>query len=532
MDFGDVRMRMAITVIAVAVCIWMIHPLERTINLGLDLKGGVHMVMRVRTDEAVKADVDLTRERMRATLVDKGITPAEAGNDGLTTIVFSGIDSARLDEARTLLRDQDPRYGVETRAPGTLRLTLRASDESAVRDSAVRQALEKIDMRINKFGVAEPMIQRKGVGPSADQIIVEIPGVEDPQRVKDLIGSPAFLEWKLVKVPPGVMADQYRPPDNEQAVAAAFGGTLPQDVMVMPQDINSEGRHFTVYWPVTRHSPITGNDLKNARRDNDRFGGPAVNFLLSAEAGQRFQELTRANQGQLLAIVLDGHIISAPRINAVIAERGIIEGGNFTVESSEDLALKLRSGALPAGLDILEERTVGASLGADSIHDGIAATIVGSIIVILFMLVYYRLAGVNAVVALVVNLLILLATMASLRSTMTLPGIAGMALTVGMAVDANVLVFERIREEIRHGRTIKAAIHAGFDRAFATIIDSHVTTLIGGLALLGFGTGPVKGFAVTLIVGIIANLLTALFMSRALFDSLLTANPRMQRLSI
>jgi len=532
MDLGDVRMRMALTVAAVAVCIWMIHPLEKTINLGLDLKGGVHMVMRVRTDEAVKADVDLTRERMRATLVDKGITPGEAGSDGLTTIVFSGIDPARLDEARTLLRDQDPRYGVETRAPGTLRLTLRASDVSAVRDSAVRQALEKIDMRINKFGVAEPMIQRKGVGPSADQIIVEIPGVEDPQRVKDLIGSPAFLEWKLVKVPPGVMADQYRPPDNEQAVAAAFGGTLPQDVMVMPQDVNTEGRHFTLYWPVTRHSPITGNDLKNARRDNDRFGGPAVNFLLSADAGQRFQDLTRANQGQLLAIVLDGHILSAPRINAVIAERGIIEGGNFTVESAEDLALKLRSGALPAGLDILEERTVGASLGADSIHDGIAATIVGSIIVILFMLVYYQLAGVNAVVALVVNLLILLATMASLRSTLTLPGIAGMALTVGMAVDANVLVFERIREELRHGRTIKAAIHAGFDRAFATIIDSHVTTLIGGLALLGFGTGPVKGFAVTLIVGIIANLLTALFMSRALFDSLLTANPRMQRLSI
>jgi preprotein translocase subunit SecD len=303
-------------------------------------------------------------------------------------------------------------------------------------------------------------------------------------------------------------------------------------VVVLPQEITSEGRRLTVYWPVTRSSPITGNDLKNARRDQDRFGGPAVNFLLSAEAGQRFQELTRTNQGQLLAIVLDGRIISAPRINAVIAERGIIEGGNFTVESAEDLALKLRSGALPAGLDILEERTVGASLGADSIRDGISASIIGSAVVVLLILAYYRLAGVNATLVLVANLLILLAAMASLHSTLTLPGIAGIALTIGMAVDANVLVFERIREEIRLGRTIKAAVHAGFDKAFTTIFDSNVTTLIAALALLGFGTGPVKGFAVTLSVGIAANLLTAVFMSRALFDSLLTANPRMQRLSI
>jgi preprotein translocase subunit SecD len=532
MDFGDVRVRMTITIGGIALCSWLIYPLGQTINLGLDLKGGIHMVMRVRTDDAVKAEIDLTAERMRASLVEKGMTPGQAGGEGLTTIVLSGIDAARTDEARTLLRDQYPQFQIETSGPGTLRLTLRPADESAVRDSAVRQALEKIDNRINKFGVAEPLIQRKGVGAQADQIVVQLPGVEDPERVKDLIGSPAFLEWKLVKVPPGVTAEQFRPPDNEQAVAAAFGGALPPDAMVLPQEIVSEGRRFTVYWPVTRSSPITGNDLKNARRDQDRFGGPAVNFLLSAEAGQRFQELTRANQGQLLAIVLDGRIISAPRINAVIAERGVIEGGNFTVESSEDLALKLRSGALPAGIDILEERTVGASLGADSIRDGIAASIVGSIIVLLFMLFYYRLAGVNATVVLTVNLLILLAAMASLRSTLTLPGIAGIALTVGMAVDANVLVFERIREELRLGRTIKAAIHAGFDKAFTTIVDSNLTTLIAALALLGFGTGPVKGFAVTLSVGIMANLLTAVFMSRALFDSLLAVNPRIQRLSI
>jgi len=301
----------------------------------------------------------------------------------------------------------------------------------------------------------------------------------------------------------------------------------------MTQDATGQdGKTVSLYWPVTKTSPITGNDLKNARRDQDRFGSPAVNFLLSAEAGRRFQELTRKYQGQLLAIVLDKKIISAPRINAVIADQGIIEGSNFTIETAEDLALKLRSGALPAGMEILEERTVGPSLGADSIRQGVVATLIGSIIIVLFMLVYYRAAGVNAALALVLNLLILLAAMAYFHSTLTLPGIAGFALTVGMAVDANVLVFERIREELRHGRTVKAAIAAGFERAFNTIIDSHCTTLIAGIFLYGYGTGPVRGFAVTLSVGILANLFTSLFVSRAIFDAALTLQPQAERLSI
>jgi preprotein translocase subunit SecD len=533
MNSGDIRVRLAIILAVVALCVWMAYPLNRTINLGLDLKGGIHMVMRVRTDDAVKAEMDLSRERVRASLAEKGITESGIAPEGTTTLVFSGIEPAKMDEARQVLRDQYPQYSVQTSGGNTLRLTLRPQDESGIRDSAVRQALETIRTRIDRFGVSEPTIQRKGVGPQADQILIQLPGVEDLERVQDLIGSPAFLEWKLVKVPPGVTAEQFRPPDSVQAVATAFGGAIPADVEALPQEVKGDdGRRFTVYWPVTRTSPITGNDLKNARRDQDRFGGPAVNFLLTAEAGQRFQELTRANQGQMLAIVLDRKIISAPRINAVIAERGIIEGGNFTVDSAEDLALKLRSGALPAGMDVLDERTVGASLGIDSIRQGIVASIIGSIVVVLFMLIYYRLAGVNSTAVLAINILILLAAMASLRSTLTLPGIAGIALTVGMAVDANVLVFERIREELRLGRAVKAAIHAGFEKALSTIVDSNLTTLIAALALLGFGTGPVKGFAVTLSVGIIANLLTAVFMSRVLFDALLTLKPRMERLSI
>jgi preprotein translocase subunit SecD len=532
MDFLDIRWRLLFIVGLFAGCAVLIYPPQKTIRLGLDLKGGIHMVMRVKTDDAVKAEADLAQERIRSALGEKGLAPARMDREGLDALVLSGIDPARVSEARDLLRTQFGQFNVESLAGGRLRLQLRSDQEAATRDAAVRQALETIRNRVDKFGVAEPTIQRQGVGPKSDRILIQLPGVENPERVKDLIGSPAFLEWKLVKVPPGIRADQFRPPDNPEAITQLFGGAPPPDVEVLPQEIvGTDGQRHQVYWPVTRSSPITGNDLKNARRDQDRFGQPAVDFVLSAEAGRRFQDLTRQNQEQLLAIVLDRKVISAPRINAVIADRGIIEG-SFSIETAEDLALKLRSGALPAGMEILEERTVGPSLGADSVRQGVVASAIGSIIVVLFMLVYYRLSGVNAALALVLNLLLLLAAMAYLKSTLTLPGIAGIALTVGMAVDANVLVFERIREEIRLGRTVKAAVHAGFDKALSTIVDSNLTTLIAGLFLYAYGTGPVKGFAVTLNVGIMANLFTAVFVSRAMFDAALALNPRIQRLSI
>jgi preprotein translocase subunit SecD len=533
MDFFSLKWRILILLGVVALCAALAWPPRETIRLGLDLKGGIHMVMRVKTGDAVKADMDLSQERVRAALGEKGLAPAEIRDTGAGVMVLAGIEPDRLDAARDLVRTQFPQFQIATEGPDRLRVELRPEQESAIRDSAVRQALETIRTRIDKFGVAEPIIQRQGVGPRADRIVIQLPGVDDPERVKDLIGSPAFLEWKMVKVPPGVVAEQFRPPDSAEAVARMFGGRLPEDVEVLPQEVaGRDGSPIRLYWPVTRQSPITGNDLKNARRDMDRFGGPAVNFLLTADAGRRFQDLTRKNQGQLLAIVLDRKIISAPRINATIADQGIIEGGNFTVESAEDLALKLRSGALPAGLEILEERTVGPSLGADSIRKGIVASGIGSVVVILFMLFYYRLSGINAVLALMANILILLAAMAYFESTLTLPGIAGIALTIGMAVDANVLVFERIREELRVGRTVRAAIHSGFDKAITTIVDSNLTTLIAGIFLYAYGTGPVKGFAVTLNVGILANLFTAVFMSRTLFDSLLTLNPRIEKLNI
>lgn len=533
MDLFGLKWRVLILVGVLALCVVLAYPPRETIRLGLDLKGGIHMVMRVKTDDAVKADIDLSQDRIRAALGEKGLAPVEITLRGADALVLAGLEEGRVDAARDLVRAQFEQFQVTSDGPGRLRLELKPEQEAATRDSAVRQALETIRNRIDKFGVTEPIVQRQGVGPRADRIVIQLPGVDDPERVKDLIGSPAFLEWKLVKIPPGVTAEQFRPPDNPEALDRMFGGRLPEDVEAVLQEVGGrDGSVARLYWPVTRHSPITGDDLKNARRDQDRFGGAAVNFLLTADAGRRFQDLTRKNQGQLLAILLDRKIISAPRINATIADQGIIEGGNFTVESAEDLALKLRSGALPAGLEILEERTVGPSLGADSIRKGIVASAIGSIVVILFMLFYYRLSGVNAVLALLVNIAILLAAMAYFGSTLTLPGIAGIALTIGMAVDANVLVFERIREELRVGRTVKAAISTGFDKAITTILDSNLTTLIAGLFLYAYGTGPVKGFAVTLNVGILANLFTAVFMSRTLFDSVLTLNPKMEKLSI
>jgi preprotein translocase subunit SecD len=533
MDLVGLKWRVVILLGVLALCAALAYPPRDTIRLGLDLKGGIHMVMRVKAADAVKAELDLSQERIRGALGEEGLAPAEIVVGGASALILAGLDPARLDQVRDILRTQFPQFQTATEGAGRLRLQLRPEQESATRDSAVRQALETIRTRVDRFGVAEPIIQRQGVGPRADRIVIQLPGVDDPERVKDLIGSPAFLEWKLVRVPPGVTAEQFRPPDSVEALERLYGGRLPDDVEALPQEIEDRrGAVTRVYWPVTRQSPITGNDLKNARRDQDRFGGPAVNFLLTADAGKRFQELTRKNQGQLLAIVLDRKIISAPRINATIADQGIIEGGNFTVESAEDLALKLRSGALPAGMEILEERTVGPSLGADSIRKGIVASTIGSVVVVLFMLFYYRLTGINAVLALTANILILLAAMAYFESTLTLPGIAGIALTIGMAVDANVLVFERIREELRVGRSVKAAIHAGFEKAITTIVDSNLTTLIAGIFLYAYGTGPVKGFAVTLNVGILANLFTAVFMSRALFDSLLALNPKIERLSI
>ncbi|MFQ5768865.1 MAG: protein translocase subunit SecD, partial [Acidobacteriota bacterium] len=371
---------------------------------------------------------------------------------------------------------------------------------------------------------------QQGFGPDATRILVQMPGLEDPQRVIEVFKKPAFLEWKLVNYPPGVTNyENWGGGASRDELLAAFGGQLPSDTVILEQVQRlADGSQVRRYWPLKKASPIKGNDLKNAQRAQGQFGEPVVAFTLTPPAGRRFEALTSKNVGKKMAIVLDGMVLSAPTLQSTIADRGQITS-NFTIDSADALALQLKSGALPASLDILEQRTVGPSLGMDSIRKGVFAALLGFILVMAFMVVYYKLSGINAVVALLMNLLLILAVMSSFRATLTLPGIAGFILTIGMAVDANVLIFERIREEIRNGKSVRAAIDGGFGKALSAIVDSNVTTLIAAVFLFQYGTGPIRGFAVTLMVGILSSMVTALFVSRTIFMMVLSRRPAGQR---
>ena len=350
--------------------------------------------------------------------------------------------------------------------------------------------------------MSEPLIARQG----KDRILVQLPGIDDPKRVKDLIKNTAFLELSLVE----------KGPSTREALLAEYDGTIPDQFKLVEAKAvpGSRDRSFYV---VRKQAVITGRDLKNARPSQGQFGAHSVSFFLTAAGSQKFGAATGANIGKHLAIVLDNRVQSAPNIKDRITEQGVIEG-TFSPEEANDLALVLRAGALPAGLTYLEERTVGPSLGLDSIRKGITASVVGALLVFVAMAVYYRRAGWNAILALILNALLLAAAMSLFEATLTLPGIAGFILTIGMAVDSNVLVFERIREELRNGRAPRAAIENGFSKAFATIVDTHATTIISALFLLQFGTGPVKGFAVTLIIGLLISMFTAVFVSHTIFE--------------
>ncbi|HEV8336967.1 MAG TPA: protein translocase subunit SecD [Candidatus Polarisedimenticolia bacterium] len=517
-----------VTLLSVYLC----YPLQQKIKLGLDLKGGIHLVMQVKTDDAIKASLDLDMETLRAELAKRGVTPERIEHSGVDRMIVSGVDPAKGSELRELVSAQFSAYDLSAKGGGAFELRLKPAQARAIRETSVRQALETIRNRIDKFGVSEPVVQQIGfAGGGGEQILVQLPGIQNTERVKELIGSPAYLEWKLVSIPPGYRPEDFQRvcPAPQERILSLFNGSLPGDTELYPSEHQQAGE--TLYWPCKKASPITGKDLKDARRGSGRIGEAVVDFRLTPDAGQRFEDLTRANEGQLLAILLDKKVISAPRINAVIRDSGVIEG-SFDVDSAEDLAIKLRSGALPAGMELLEERTVGPSLGADSIRQGIVASLLGAVLVVIFMLVYYRFSGVNANLALALNILLLLGAMAYFRATLTLPGIAGIALTIGMAVDANVLIFERIREELRLGRTVKSAISGGFGKAFSSIVDSNLTTLIAALFLFAYGSGPVRGFAVTLCIGILANLFTAIFVSRAIFDWFLGTKGRVEQLSI
>jgi len=514
--------RVALIVIVVALAAWSVYPPSERIRYGLDLSGGVHLVLQVQTDDAVKAELDDAAIRIRSLAEEKKIPLGEASTDEAAKTfavkIPAGTDLEKLDE---IVGDYFPNYEVAKESDRWV-FSFRTGVEKRLRDQAVKKALETINNRVDEFGVAEPRISRQGI--EGDRILIQLPGVDDPARVKDIISRTAFLEFKEVLGGPA--------PDRA-SLLQANGGKVPPGAMILSGDrhgVDGEviGRD---YYMLKKASIITGRDLRTARRSQDQFGQPNVRFDLVPAAADKFGSYTESHIGTPMAIVLDNRVMSAPVIRARITDSGVIEG-NYTIEEAEDLALILRAGALPARLTTLEERTVGPSLGHDSIVRGVRAAISGLILVMGFMLVYYKFSGLNADLALILNLLLLMGAMAYFGATLTLPGIAGVILTIGMAVDANVLIFERIREELAVGKTVRAAIDTGFGRAFGTILDANLTTLIAALFLFQFGTGPVKGFAVTLTIGILASMFTAVYVSRTIYMLILHGRERVHSLSI
>jgi len=514
--------RIVLIVVVVALCLWSLYPPGEKIHFGLDLSGGIHLVLQVQTDDAIKAELDDSSQRLVSRAREEGVELGQVESD-IENLAFTVGVPAETDTValRELATNWIPGYKANP-GVGAWTFQLPPNMDRTVRDMAVRSSLETIWNRVDQFGVAEPVIQRQGL--ESDRILVQLPGVDDPARVKDLISSTAFLEFQEVVGGPA--------PDR-QSLIAGLGGTVPTDSEIVPGDRRDiDGQVIgTEYYVLKIAAIISGQELRSARRSQDEYGQPVVNFATQPHAVDKFGQYTGSHIGTRMAIVLDNKVISAPVIESRIPGDGRITG-NFTIDEAEDLALKLRAGALPATITYLEERTVGPSLGRDSVVRGVRAAVAGLLAVLLFMLVYYRRSGLNANVALILNIMILLGAMAYFGATLTLPGIAGVILTIGMAVDANVLVFERIREELRVGKTVRAAIDTGFARAFGTILDANLTTLIAALFLFNFGTGPVKGFAVTLSIGILASVFTAVFVSRTMYMIVLAGRERVESLSI
>jgi preprotein translocase subunit SecD len=503
----NLRNKIILILVVVGLAVWAIYPPATKVNLGLDLKGGIHLVMRVHTDDALRFETEATVERLREALSRAGVQFGKLEATSPTTFQVDGIQN---DQAyRQVAVDADAVYDRSS-GVGSYAYTMKPNVASQMREQAIAQTLQTIERRVNELGVAEPIVARYGSG---EQLIVQLPGVSEVQRAKDIIRATAVLELKIVEQGPASTREEL-----------LVNGQVPEGRDILPgtSDLGTAGTAgSTVYYLVRRAAAITGRDLRNAQPTLDENNQPAVSFTLTADGGRRFGTLTETNIGRQLAIILDGRVQSAPQIQSRITDQGRVTG-SFTQQEVQDLSLVLRSGALPAGNTYLEERTIGPSLGADSIRSGIMASLGGLAFVALFMLTYYKISGINAIVSVGLNLVILLGFMAYIDATMTLPGIAGFILTIGMGVDSNVLIFERIKEELAAGRAVRAAVAAGFDRVWWTIVDTHVSSMIAAGLLFQFGTGPIRGFATTLFFGLLANVFTAVFVSRTLFELVLS----------
>ena len=517
--------------------------LAENINLGLDLRGGSYLVMRVKTDDYLKtltentAQAALTAAQDAKMPVTGDTVNAENGNYSFALQLSDGSQAqAVIDEVK---KKVDLVNWTSNTTNDSVSWSLPSNVQTALKDQAVDQALKIVESRINAFGVKEPTLQRHGAQ-SAGQILLQMPGVDDPERIKSLIGAESRLELMKIVSPPNPSPVQTYP--TEEAAKQSLGGAAgtnrrvyPYAERETPSPNNADKKEEKPKQWVVVESPavVDGSELRDANAVS-RTGNESdyqIAFSLKPGGATKFGDWTSKNIGNYMGVVLNGEVKSAAYIKSRIDDRGEISG-TFTKASADDLALTLRSGALPAKIEYQEERTVGPSLGADSINAGVSASLAGLIFIVVFMLIYYRGSGVNAVIALVLNLLLTLAGLIMLDSTLTLPGIAGLILGIGMAVDSNVLIFERMREELRAGHTVATAVGFGFDRAFITIIDTHVTTIISAVILYLYGSGPIRGFAVTLILGLLINLFSAVFVSRTIFMWLLQRNPNLQKLSI
>ena len=485
--------------------VWKDH--TDKIHLGLDLQGGMHLVMEVETEKAVESAMERISNDLKETLMEKRVRFKHLDRESGAVITLELPNKEASARFEKILKNDFPNLDIKSSeiTEGREKVYLKIKDKqiATIEKFAVEQSLETIRNRVDQFGVSEPEIIPQG----KDRILIQLPGIKDPQRAINLIGKTALLEFKLL--------------DEERSLDEALKGNVPSgDIIAYGYRVESDtGRRVKIPYLLKRKTLLTGESLEDAKVSiSDRFGEAYVSLKFDSQGAKDFDRITAANVKKRLAIVLDGVVHSAPVIQERISGGNAQITGSFTMDEAHDLAIVLRAGALPAPVRILEQRTVGPSLGQDSIDKGILSIIVGSILILLFMVMYYNLSGIVADIALFLNIILILGALAAFKATLTLPGIAGIVLTIGMAVDANVLIFERIREELRLGKSPRAAIAGGYSKALLTIVDANVTTLIAALVLFQFGTGPIKGFAVTLSIGIICSMFTAIFVTRIIYD--------------
>lgn len=493
--------------------------LQNSIHLGLDLRGGTHLILQVQVAEAVAAETDRAVERLKEDLRGKNIafTAITRSPDQVDQIAIQGVSPNQIGDVRQIVTENFIAYDLVSGAEGAITLGMKPQPLEQLKRTTLTRSIETIRGRVDSLGVTEPVIQEHGLG--ENQILVQLPGVDDPARVRQIMQETGMLEIRQVFGGPYASDTEAR---------SANGGIIPSNQELLPD--GRTGQSTGGFYLVNRSAVVAGEDIRSATPESSAYGSPKVQFTLTAAAGKRFEAYTGSNVGSLLGVVLNRRVRSVATIQSKISDSGEITG--LSSDEAKDLSKMLESGALPATIKYLEDRTVGASLGAESIRQGVTAGLVGLVLVAAFMLFYYHGAGINANLGLFLNLVILLGFLGFSGATLTLPGIAGVILTIGMGVDSNVLIFERIREELRHGKALSAAVDQGFARAWLTIVDTHLTVVVSALILFLFGSGPVRGFAVTLAFGLAANLFTAVFVSRVIFDSILQRKQRGDALSI